>query len=186
MFPLTQINVFWFQTHLRLYSLFMSLCLLSSAWLRSGPEGAGPRRSVLKPAPALRHSWESGSGVLCLFSMDDRLFTLVARHLIGQLGTVIVSLLTNDLPFKHVYSLHINRFPFAALVFSAAVCSLKVSRSLHDSLFSRPRPSKDPAPLAAAPELAPAGAHANSCCNCRSPSDLRYPWLLRLLPTSGH
>lgn len=82
----------------------------------------------------------------CAFFVDDRLVTLVARHLIGQLGTVIVSLLTNDLAFKHVYPLHINHFPFAALVFRAAVCSLKVSGSLYDALFSRPRPPKNPAP----------------------------------------
>lgn len=104
--------------------------------------GSRPRRSVLKPVPATPR--------LVPFFVDIRLFTLMARRLIGQLGTVIVSLLTNDLPFKHVYSLHINQLP-AQPRYSAVrlVGSLKVSRSPHDALFSRPLPPPNtPRPVA--------------------------------------
>lgn len=115
-------------------SLCFFLCFIGLAQLRPGGGVASAERvKTSSGTPGF-------SGIQCAFFVDDRLFTLTARRLIGLLGTVIVSLLTNDLPFKHVYPLHIKRFPSAALVCSAAVCLLKVSRSPHDALFSRPRP----------------------------------------------
>lgn len=119
------------------------------------------------------------------FFVDDRLFTLVPRHLIGQLGTVIVSLLTDDLPFKHVYPLHINSFSFAALVFSAAVFSLKVNRLLHDALFSRPRTSKDSAPWLP-PQSRRLQGRMLIPAAVPQPLDPRTFCLLRLLQTNGH
>lgn len=116
---------------------------LAQIWPRGG--GASEHVKTSSGTPGFLGILEIRERRLVPFFVDDRLFTLVARHLIGQLGTVIVSLLTDDLPFKHVYPLHINRFPFATLVFSAAVFSLKVNCLLHDALFSRPRTSKDSA-----------------------------------------
>lgn len=107
----------------------------------------------------------------------------MARHLISQLGTVIVSLLTNDMPFKHVYSMHINRFPFTVLVFSAAVCSLKVSRSLYDAPFFSPSALPRTHLLATAPEQTLARPHANSCCSAVA---TRTPGLADALPTNEH
>lgn len=143
-------------------------CPLASDTRQIRLKGAEPRQSASKLAPAVQVLWNTAAASRA-FLVDDRLLTLVARHLIGQLGTVIVSLLTNDLPFRHVYPLHINHFPFAALVFSAAVCSLKVSRSLYDAIFSRHSAPQRPRLLAAAPEQALSGPHANFCCIAAAP-----------------
>lgn len=155
-------------------SLCFFLCFIGLAQL--WPGGGGASAEHVKTSSGT----PGFPGIQCAFFVDDRLFTLTARRLIGLLGTVIVSLLTNDLPFKHVYPLHIKRFPNAALVFSAAVCLLKVSRSPHDSLFSRPQPlaprhPQDPGPPCPRVQ-ALAGPHANSCCSAVDPRTPRPPF----------
>lgn len=58
-----------------LLTLFVFIFSVSSTWLRSGPKGAGLRRSVLKLALALQCSRESGSRVLCLFCGRQAIYT---------------------------------------------------------------------------------------------------------------